>query len=135
MKQVRSLLFLLAMAALLLAACGGTAATPTASPTGTPVTATAIPTDVPVGTPVATNFPVDETDVNFIMAKEDVQIYNGPGESYESKGFIAGGQAALVTGLSPDKNWWRVICPDSTIGDCWVTADPAFTEPTEAVGP
>lgn len=74
--------------------------------------------------------PFVETDVNLVQAQQDVVMYSRPGESYDEIGGIFDGQSALVTGQSEDGNWWRVICPDDTIGDCWVTADPAFTLPT-----
>jgi len=25
-----------------------------------------------------------------------------------------------VTGLSVDGNWWRVICPNDTVGNCFI---------------
>jgi hypothetical protein len=75
--------------------------------------------------------PFVETDVNHVMAQQDVVIYSGPGETYDEIGGIFDGQTALVTGQSEDGNWWRVICPDDTIGDCWVAADPASTIPTD----
>jgi hypothetical protein len=39
-----------------------------------------------------------------------------------------------VTGVSSDKGWWRVICPDNSVGSCWVTANPQLTQPTTAPG-
>lgn len=81
----------------------------------------------PPGTPQSTN-------VQFVLAQQDVQIYGGPAAQYSIVGSIASGQTAKVTGVSSDNNWWRVICPDNTAGDCWVSADPAFTQPAEAPG-
>jgi inhibitor of cysteine peptidase len=81
----------------------------------------------PGGTPQA-------TDVQFVMAQQDVQIYGGPGDEHGIVGNIASGQTAKVTGVSADKKWWRVICPDDAVGDCWVSADPAFTQPSEGLG-
>lgn len=75
-------------------------------------------------------FPIVETDVNYVQAQQDVVMYSGPGDTYEEIGGVADGQTALVTGQSEDGNWWRVICPDDTVGDCWITADPAITFPT-----
>lgn len=71
------------------------------------------------------------TDVQYVLAQQDVPIYGGPAQQYSVIGTIAGGQIAKVTGVSPDGTWWRVICPDNTIGDCWVSADPAFTQPAQ----
>lgn len=74
------------------------------------------------------------TDVEYVLAQQDVQIYGGPGTQYSIVGSVASGQTAKVTGINADGNWWRVICPDNSIGDCWVSADPAFTQPAEAPG-
>jgi hypothetical protein len=74
------------------------------------------------------------TDVQYVMAQQDVPIYGGPAEQYSIIGSIAAGQTAKVTGVSADGMWWRVICPDQTVGDCWVSADPAWTQPAEAPG-
>lgn len=71
------------------------------------------------------------TSVQFVMAQRDVTIFNGPGTQYNSIGAIASGQTANVTGLSADGSWWRVICPDNTAGNCWVSANPADTLPTQ----
>jgi hypothetical protein len=76
---------------------------------------------------------VQETDVQYIMAQTDIPIYGGaPGDTRSQIGFVAGGQIAQVTGVSPDGAWWRVLCPDDSEGDCWVAADPSQTQPTTA---
>jgi hypothetical protein len=36
--------------------------------------------------------------------------------------------------MSRDSTWWRVICPDSTVGNCWVSADPTLTQPIVPAG-
>jgi inhibitor of cysteine peptidase len=77
---------------------------------------------------------VHPTDVKFVLAQQEVSIYGGPGTQYSIVGSVASGQTAKVTGVSADSNWWRVMCPDDTVGDCWVTADPALTQPAEAPG-
>jgi uncharacterized protein YraI len=64
------------------------------------------------------------------MAQQDISIYSGPSKNYSIIGMIAEGQVAKVTGVSLDGNWWRVICPNGSIGSCWVIAKPKFTEPT-----
>jgi len=65
---------------------------------------------------------------------EALPIYSGPGGSYAQIGEIFGGMAATVTGVSADGQWWRVMCPDDTVGDCWISADPNMTEPTTPPG-
>jgi inhibitor of cysteine peptidase len=79
-------------------------------------------------TPPAT---AQTTDVEYVMAQQDVPIYGGHETQYGIVGSIAAGQTAKVTGVSSDQTWWRVVCPDGTIGDCWVSADPAWTQPAE----
>jgi hypothetical protein len=74
------------------------------------------------------------TNVQYMMAQQDVPIYGGPAEQYSIIGSIAAGQTAKVTGVSADGTWWRVICPNDTVGDCWVSADPAWTQPAQAPG-
>jgi uncharacterized protein YraI len=70
------------------------------------------------------------TDVEYVMAQRDVAIYSGPGSQHGVIGSIASGQTAKVTGVSADGNWWRVICPDNSIGSCWASANSADTQPT-----
>ena len=87
------------------------------------------PTDSPL--PENTAYP---TNVQYVMAQRDVNIYNGPSSQYSVVGFVAGGQTAKVTGVSADKNWWRVICPAPVPGNCWVSADTNLTRPVELGG-
>jgi hypothetical protein len=68
-----------------------------------------------------------ETDVQYVLALEDLTLYSGPGGDYVPIGSVFGGQVALVTGVSGDGEWWRVMCPDDTVGSCWLSADPAIT--------
>lgn len=79
-------------------------------------------------------YPVVETDTGYVLAQVDVPVTNAPLPDSAEIGLIAGGQTARVTGASPDGAWWRVICPDDTVGDCWVPADPAMTVPTTPPG-
>lgn len=71
------------------------------------------------------------TSVQFVMALQDVSIYAGPSTQHNIISSVASGQVAKVTGASADGNWWRVICPDDSVGNCWITADPAYTQPTQ----
>jgi uncharacterized protein YraI len=72
------------------------------------------------------------TNVTYVMAQQDVSIYDGPSSiQYNVIGFVVSGQIAKVTGTSADGNWWRVTCPDDTVGSCWVTADPTYSQPTQ----
>jgi hypothetical protein len=79
--------------------------------------------------PEAGEYPVVESATGYVMAQVDVPIYDAPTVDGNEIGLIAGGQIALVTGASPDGAWWRVICADNTVGDCWVSAAPDMTVP------
>lgn len=80
--------------------------------------------------------PVDEntfsTSVQYVMAQQDVTIYNGPGNSYTVIGQIFNGQIAKVTGTDVHGSWWRIVCPDDSAGSCWVSGDPSLTQPAES---
>lgn len=86
------------------------------------------PTDGPL--PDTSVYP---TDVKYVMAQRDVTIYSGPSSQFSVVGYIAGGQTIQVTGVNSSGNWWRVICPDNSVGSCWVSADYKFTRPTDPV--
>jgi uncharacterized protein YraI len=72
------------------------------------------------------------TDVEYVMAQTDVNIYARPGLDEPAIGTVAAGMIARVTGVTENGAWWRVICPDGTDMGCWVQADPALTQPTTA---
>ena len=81
--------------------------------------------------PVDTNaYP---TNVKYVMALQDVRMRSGPGTQFSIISFLADGQTAKVTGVSADGNWWRVICPDNSIGSCWVSAARHLTRPTDGI--
>ena len=81
--------------------------------------------------PVDTNaYP---TNVKFVMAQRDVRLRSGPGMQFSIIGFLAEGQTAKVTGISADGYWWRVICPDNSVGNCWVSAARNLTRPTDGI--
>jgi len=68
-----------------------------------------------------------------LMALKEVPVYQGnPGDTQTQLATIASGQMALVTGASSDGKWWRVVCPDDTVGNCWVSSHPDLTEPRTA---
>lgn len=68
-------------------------------------------------------------EVRAIMTLAEVAIHAGPAAQYPVVGSLAAGQTVPVTGIQPDYSWWRVVCPDETLGNCWVSADPALTQP------
>jgi hypothetical protein len=73
--------------------------------------------------------PVVETTTEFVQAQVDVPMVDAPAADANEIGRVAGGQMARVTGASPDGAWWRVICPDDSVGDCWLSAAPDVTLP------
>ncbi len=70
------------------------------------------------------------TDVQYVMTLTDVNLRVGPGLEFSVMGKIFGGQTAKVTGISANGLWWRVICPSGAVGNCWVSAHKAYTQPT-----
>jgi hypothetical protein len=114
-------------------------ASPTPAPGATAIVETAVPpapivTPEPPATPTSpvTAVSVLNTPVQYVMAVGDVNMRSGPGTGYGVIGWVAAGQIAKVTGLSGDNGWWRVVCPDDTVGSCWVTALAQYTQPTTA---
>ncbi|SRR5581483_4916205 len=87
------------------------------------------------GTPGATDAEqnLKPTTVRYVLAKQDINIRSGPGTDFDIVGGVYAGQTAQVTGYqSADGLWWRVVCPTDAATHCWVSADPALTEPTTA---
>ena len=77
---------------------------------------------------------VSPTEVEYVMAQQDIQILAAPDDTSEVIGQVFAGQVARVTGTNVDGTWWRVLCPDGSTGSCWVSADPSLTQPAEAPG-
>lgn len=73
-------------------------------------------------------------EVKYVLALTDVNIRKGAGTSFGVITVLAGGQTAKVTGKSADGQWWRVICPDGTTGECYVSANASLTQPASAPG-
>jgi hypothetical protein len=74
------------------------------------------------------------TPVQTVHAQADVTIFGGPAETYPKLGQVFAGQSALVTGVNRDSTWWRVVCPDETLGNCWVTGDARMIQPVVPPG-
>jgi uncharacterized protein YraI len=74
------------------------------------------------------------TNVQNVLTLTDVNLRVGPGMSYNIMGKVVSGQTVKVTGISSDGNWWRVICPDGSTGNCWITAGASYTKPTGGTG-
>lgn len=115
-------------------------ATPNASPaflfTPTPASessATPSSPDASATTDATVDATLKPTNVQYVRAKQDINIRNGPGTSFTIVGGVFAGQTAKVTGYkSADDQWWRVVCPISTTETCWVSADPTLTEAADS---
>ena len=140
---------LLAAAAVALAACTVTfdspagmpapgaataTATPIAAATAPPAQATLAPAPLPAAATPLPQIVLLPTDVQFVLALENVNIRQGPATAYPVVGRLAAGQTAGVLHAT-DNGWWHVSCPSAEIaGDCFVSADPALTQPSAASG-
>jgi hypothetical protein len=74
------------------------------------------------------------TNVEYVKTLTDVFMRGGPGMDFNTLGIVKQGQVILVTGISNDGNWWRVVCLDNTMGNCWITAGAQYTQPTTRQG-
>lgn len=103
-------------------------------------TATAAPTSTPFQTsgsnassgiqPIS----VVGTSVKYITALQTVRMRSGPGTGYSVIGQLHAGQVIAVSGISGNAQWWRVLCSNGSVGNCWVSADPTLTQPASAPG-
>lgn len=75
------------------------------------------------------------TDVQFVQTLTDVNMRVGPGLEFAIMGKVFAGQTAKVTGVSGNGLWWRVICPDNSTGNCWITAGLQYTRPVGGTPP
>lgn len=89
-------------------------------------------TPAPFPQPAASE--VITTAVQAIQALVNVNIRSGPSTAYDIVGKVFAGQTAQVTGSTPDNGWWQVICPDGSVGNCFVVNDPMLTQPAALPG-
>ncbi len=95
----------------------------------------AVSSGTPGGQPAPEVVIVLPTQVQFVQALTDVNMRVGPGLEFRVLGKVFAGQTAKVTGVSSNGLWWRVICPDGTTGNCWITAGAQYTQPTGGTAP
>jgi len=76
----------------------------------------------------------EATPVQIIDTLEVINLRQGPDEQFEVVEKVEAGQQVRVTGVSRDSTWWRVICPDDTVGHCWISADATLTRPVVPAG-
>jgi hypothetical protein len=72
---------------------------------------------------------VTATNVQYVQAQGNIRMRTGPGLEYAKQDMLYEGQVALVTGISKDSGWWRVVCETDASGYCWISADPSLTKP------
>jgi hypothetical protein len=73
------------------------------------------------------------TESAVVITADEATFYSGPGTEFEPVATVFGGMAYPVVGMSFDGQWWRLACYDDgnvRIPSCWVSADPAISEPT-----
>lgn len=108
-------------------------ATPTQEAVASPTAGSGSePTQPATAAATATSIAVLNTQVQYVMARTNLNIRSGPSTDYNIIGWVAEGQTAKVTGVSSDNGWWRVICPDDTVGSCWISANTRFSQVASA---
>lgn len=78
--------------------------------------------------PTPALIPVYPTSVRVIHTLTPVNIRRGPSVAYRIIDTLTAGQTVQVTGLSRNRLWWRIRCPDGTIGNCFVSANGRYTK-------
>ncbi len=82
---------------------------------------------------ITTGYPTGAlpTDIEYILIRNDIEMYAGPGVKYGVIGSIREEQIVKVTGISVDGKWWQISCPNGKDSNCWVTTKPKFTRPLD----
>lgn len=70
-----------------------------------------------------------EVSVVAILAEAGLNLRSEPDLSSEVIGYLPRNDLVDVIGQSPDGGWWQVVCPEDVSGTCWISADPALSEP------
>lgn len=76
--------------------------------------------------------PVGSPDVVYveILAEAGLNLRNAPGIDSEVVGLIPYQEIVNATGQSPDGGWWQIACTETESGECWISADPTLSAPT-----
>jgi len=64
-----------------------------------------------------------------VLAVAGLNLRTAPEISSDVLEVLAQNELVDVIGQSPDGDWWQVVCPEGVAGECWISADPAFSEP------
>jgi Tol biopolymer transport system component len=70
----------------------------------------------------------DAVSAVVILAEAGLNLRAEPDSASEVIGILPQNELVDVTGASPDGGWWQVACPNGTDGDCWISADPRWSE-------
>jgi hypothetical protein len=70
--------------------------------------------------------PIYATPVTKIESHVNLNIRTHPSLDGRVVGRLYWGRTAWVTGISRDKQWWRIRCGS---GSCFVSANPNYTQP------
>jgi hypothetical protein len=89
------------------------------APTRRVATATPIPRRTAKASPAPSGGVASE-DKPRVIARQDVNVYAGPGRAYTVMGRIAAGQRLDVINRDPETFWWRACCLDGE--PVWVEA-------------
>ena len=73
--------------------------------------------------------PVEQTDVTSVTTLERVPLFRLYGVGSNPVTEVPAGLTLTVTGRAPGDGPWRVECPDGDPEECWVSANPQFTQP------
>ncbi len=65
-----------------------------------------------------------------VLAEVGLNLRTAPDTDSEVVGVARQFEIVQVTGQSPDGGWWRVACSETASGECWMSADPAWSVPT-----
>lgn len=140
-----------------LAACGGSAAEPTADSIADPTTepivetvvvvATATPEPVaesttalpeaPAETAVSADTPALEAPTAApgeptVTALVDLNIRTGPGANYQAIGALRANSSARILGRSSGSHWWKIECPSGYGTECWLSAGAQYSQAANA---
>lgn len=66
-----------------------------------------------------------------VVGREDLNIFSGPGESYEIIGLLHEEHIAQATGVSPDGQWWAIYVPSAENERGWVNSESVVAANTD----
>ena len=77
--------------------------------------------------------PTPQPGAPTLTALSVVNVRSGPGQEYESYGYLDREQMAAVIGISSDSLWWVIDLPNGETGQGWVSDGYVSTENVEEV--